>query len=153
MRTTQFGSEIIKAAESVLGMGYRSNGKNYFGERLEEVIRAFDSHDGTKYWAGRGRQQPDYCAITASLILDKAFKNYNGTHNTIRHAAANKLADLAKASGVRVDDKPAVGSLFIYQRNAKGQGHIGFVWKVNSNNIIASGCGNGLPRSARNDGE
>ena len=142
MRTTKFGYEILKSAESVLGQGYRSGKKNYYGEKLEDIIKEYDSVGGTKYYAGKGRQQPDYCAITASVILDRAFKNYDGSKNVIRNASANNLAVLAKKSGVRVDGNPAIGSLFIYERNDKGQGHIGFVWKSGHKNYIETIEGN-----------
>ena len=130
MRTTHFGSKIIASAEEVLGLGYRSFGNNYYGEKLEEVVKEFDANGGTSYFTGKGKAQPDYCAITASVILDRAFKKYDVSKNNIRNASANTLASIVKSKGVRVDKKPAVGSLFIYERNAKGQGHIGFVWKV-----------------------
>jgi hypothetical protein len=135
MRTTFFGSKIIKAAEDVLGIGYRSFKKNYFGEKLEEVIQEYDRHDGTRFFAGKGKMQPDYCAMTASVILDRAFRLYDGSKNTLRSASANTLSNLIKARKVRVDKKPAVGCLFSYIRNAKGQSHVGFVWKVHPNYI------------------
>jgi hypothetical protein len=127
MKTTQFGYQLVKSAEEVLGIGYRAGDKNYFGDRLEDVIKEYDRHDGTKFWAGKGKKQPDYCAITCSVILDRAFKRFNGSHNNVRNASAKHLSNLAIASGVRVDDKPAIGSLFVYERNDKGQCHIGFV--------------------------
>jgi hypothetical protein len=135
MRTTLFGSKIIESAEEVLGYGYRSFNRNYFGERLEVVVKEFDSVSGTSFFAGKGRKQPDYCAITSSIILDKAFRSFDGSVNAIRSASANTLGSLARSTGVRVDRSPSVGSLFIYERNAKGQGHIGFVWKVKAGHI------------------
>jgi surface antigen len=137
MKTTRFGYEIVKSAEEVLEQGYRSRGKNYYGEKLEEIVKEFDKHGGTNYFTGKGKKQVDYCAITASVILDRALRNYDGSNNIIRSASANTLAGIAKSRGVRVDKTPAIGSLFIYERNDKGQGHIGFVWKVNPRSIAS----------------
>ena len=135
MKTTKFGYQLIKSAEDVLGIGYRSFGKNYYGEKLESIVKEFDAHNNTKYWAGKGKAQPDYCAITQSVILDRAFKEFNGSKNLIRSVSANTLASLAKSSGAKVNKTPSIGSLFIYERNDKGQGHIGLVWKVKGNYI------------------
>ena len=34
-----------------------------------------------------------------------------------------------------MDRKPGLGSLFVYERNDKGQGHIGMVWKIKGDYI------------------
>ena len=75
MRTTRLGREIIRAAEDVLSLGYRAYNKNLFGEKLENVIKEFDTLSTKKYYRGKGKEQPDYCGITQSIILDRAFSN------------------------------------------------------------------------------
>jgi hypothetical protein len=133
MLTTKFGNEIIKAAEDVLSLGYRAYNKNLYGEVLENVVKEFDVLSPRKYYAGQGKKQPDYCAITQSIILDRAFRNFDGSVNTFRTASAGEFLSKGKQRGLRVDKNPAVGCLFVQPRNGGSGYHIGLVYKLLGN--------------------
>ncbi len=130
MRTTRLGYEIIKSAEEVLAMGYRAYNRNLYGEVLEEVIKEFDTLSNKKYYRGKGKEQVDYCGITQSVILDRAFRNYDGSLNSFRTASAGEFKNLAKKHGIRIDKKATVGALFLYPRSGGSGYHIGLVYKI-----------------------
>ena len=130
MRTTKLGNEIIKAAEDVLSLGYRAYNKNLYGEKLEQIVKEFDVLSTKKYFRGKGKEQVDYCGITQSVILDRAFRNYDGSENKIRNASALEFKNIARKNNIRIDNKASVGSLFLYPRNGGSGFHIGLVYKI-----------------------
>jgi hypothetical protein len=89
MRTTKFGSRIVDAAEEILQFEYRSGSRNYFGDKLEQLVQEFDSFNiPPRQFKGRGKAQPNYCGITISVILDRAMRKFNDSVNTYRNANA-----------------------------------------------------------------
>jgi hypothetical protein len=73
--------------------------------------------------------------MTASVVLDRALKEYNGRDNTMRSAGAKELIGIAKKHNIRVDNKPSVGAMFLtLQGGNPNKRHAGIVWKVENNN-------------------
>jgi surface antigen len=135
MKTTMFGSHIIKAAESVLQVEYRAGTRNCYGEKLEQVVQEFDTIGKKKYFTGKGKKQVDYCGITVSVVLDRAMNAFDGTLNTFRSASAGEFLNLAKKNKIRVDKQPQAGCLFVTKRTGGSGYHIGLVWDVSGKNI------------------
>jgi len=132
MRTTFFGQQLIKAAEDVLQVEYRAGNRNRFGERLERIVKEFDSGGSTRFFKGAGKQLPDYCGITVSVIIDRALQMYNGQANTYRSASAKWFKDNARRFNLRMDKVPRDGCLFLTKRSGGSGYHIGFVWEVSA---------------------
>lgn len=135
MQTTQFGINIIRAAEDVLAIGYRAGTRNQYGEKLEQLWKEYDAHSGTKLYKGAGNKQADYCGGTVSVILDRATRAFNGQSNKFRSASAKEFENLAKKFNIRIDNTPRPGCLFTTLRSGGSGRHVGLVWQVIGENI------------------
>jgi len=129
MKTTKFGSKIIEAAEEILQLEYRAGDRNYYGEKLEQVVQEFDLLQSvkSKVFKGRGKAQPDYCAITISVILDRAMRKYNGSDNTLRNVSAKYFIDESSRRELRIDNRPQPGCIFATQRSGGTGWHVSIV--------------------------
>lgn len=152
IKTTKFGHEIVKACEEVMALGYRAGNKNRYGKVLEEVVKEYDSKTsscnqnniGCQY-TGAGKKQNDYCAITVSVILDRATQKYKRDKNAsseYRSPAASYFLTNLKGK-VTINNTPAPGCLFVIKRSGGSGYHVGVVWQlINNGNSIQTVEGN-----------
>jgi hypothetical protein len=157
MKTTKLGLEIVKSAEQ------------WLAERvIEDYADNRDKHGKiaglwTEYLTGNYKPNPNkkkndaYCAITATVIVDRAVRNYAlannifGAKNPVRHAAAANLIKIAEAANVRtagVDSKnkatldPIPGCMFVVKSSSASGRHAGIVWQVFDDGTFLSIEGN-----------
>lgn len=134
VETTELGILILEEAERLLMAGYREETNNNDGLWLEKLIQEFDELQpkGNKKYVNRRKNHIPYCAVTASVILDRAFKRF-GITNFVRTASAKDFISVAKRNNVRANKIAKPGAVFLTQTSGEGSRsgyHAGIVWYV-----------------------
>ena len=70
-----------------------------------------------------------WCAQFMFMVIDKAAKKFGVTNKLPKTASTVAMLNGAKAAGIRVDKKPAIGSIMFYSTGS-GTGHVGIVVEV-----------------------
>ncbi len=132
--TTELGKMILEEAEALLLGSYREQTNSNDGVWLEKMIQEFDilQPKGNKKYVNRRKNQIPYCAVTASVILDRAFERY-GITNYVRTASAKDFLNVAKQHKVQINKVAKPGAVFLTKTSGEGSTsgyHAGIVWYV-----------------------
>lgn len=86
-----------------------------------------------------------WCAMFVWMNVDKVAKRFKIKNILPKVAGTHLMLNGAEKNGIRVDDKPAVGSIMFYDTTKPGHtltGHVGFVIEVNNYGVINTIEGN-----------
>lgn len=132
--TTRLGYEIIKTASKYVtpnDICYEINGDNR-GNCIDE-IKCYYEGVVDRCDSDKVTNEP-YCAIFAWTMVDMAIKKFDKTAplwGGVKTKGAYDLLKRAKDRSIKVDNKPAIGSVFYrLSGSPTSSGHVGIVIKV-----------------------
>jgi hypothetical protein len=131
METTKFGKVLVEEMERLLA------------ERIAEQNCDNKSNSLKKLWSeyakitGKTAYGQAWCAMTASVILNRASERYVGQKSKLLSASSTGLLNEAKAIEMRIDSVPAVGAVALSTSNSAPSGyHTQMVWKIDGDYIF-----------------
>ncbi|MDR0927191.1 MAG: hypothetical protein LBO69_05430 [Ignavibacteria bacterium] len=159
MKTTKFGTYIVQEAERLLAAQIIEN-KGDNSDSQGQIYALWKEYTNHKYFAPTPKKTGPclaYCAITATVIVDRAVQNYAlannmfSKENPVRDASAANLMKKAESANVRtagVDSKnkatldPIPGCMFVVKGAGASGRHAGIVWQVFDDGTFLSIEGN-----------
>jgi hypothetical protein len=136
IQTTEFGNIIVREAEKLLMSRCTEKSGRNDGTCVANIVKEYNLLAPVNKSVGM-----PYCAMTVSVILDKAFSTL-GFLNILRSPTAKGFVDEAQKLGIKVNKVPKPGAILV-ARSGTGSGfHAGLVWYVKDNGIIGTIEGN-----------
>ncbi|MCX6154411.1 MAG: hypothetical protein NT007_09640 [Candidatus Kapabacteria bacterium] len=140
IKTTAFGQVIVREIEKFMQSPCLEATNNNDGECLYNLIQEFDQLQPAGNKKLQRSRQMAYCAMTATVILDRAFHTM-GYQNPVRASGAKEFINVGRQNHLRLrtDKNPAPGAIMLTEsvgQNGSTSGyHAGLVWYVNGNTV------------------
>jgi len=138
IQTTKFGKVIAEEAEKLLKLNFKEATNNNDGEILVNLVKEFDEKQPIGNKKLQRKNQFAYCAMIASVIIDRAMARL-GEVNTIRTAGAKDWLNVSSRFKFRRDNKPATGAVFMTKTTGEGSTsgyHVGIIWFVQGDKVV-----------------